>query len=269
MHGREGTRHSLYKKVPIPYSPRRSLSPLLVLLQLLHEVIMFAEVVVPLPVEKTLTYAVPERLRERAYPGMRVLVPVRARALTGYLVGLTPTCTLPRVKEISALLDPEPLLTEHLLALTRWVAEYYLAPWGEVIRAALPPGIESFTRRVVVLTEEGEKALTNGEKTLSPAERDLLLSLRQSPRALTSPSPALRRVEKKGLVRREAAFVGPRVRAKHERLYALAISPAAAREMVKGLARRAPRQAAILAHLGEMGETSAHDLRSVASLCRL
>ena len=76
-------------------------------------------------------------------------------------------------RSLCEILDAEPLLDAHLLALTRWVADYYMCPWGEVIRTALPPGIDTLIRRVVRLTSAGQVAL-DGDGVLRPGERDLL-----------------------------------------------------------------------------------------------
>ncbi|MGH7370826.1 MAG: hypothetical protein ACREJK_03155, partial [Candidatus Methylomirabilales bacterium] len=119
----------------------------------------YAEVALPAAIHKTLTYAVPRHLRQAAAPGKRVLVPLGPRVVSGYLVRLRERVEITRLKEIQDILDPEPLLDEPLLELTRRVADYYGAPWGTVIKAALPPGIDASTRRLVRLTEEGRQAL--------------------------------------------------------------------------------------------------------------
>jgi primosomal protein N' (replication factor Y) len=102
-----------------------------------------------------------------------VLAPLGRRAVTGYLVETRDHAPVADTKELCEILDAEPLLDAHLLALTRWVADYYMCPWGEVIRTALPPGIDSFTRRVVRLTTAGQTA-QGGNVVLRPGERELL-----------------------------------------------------------------------------------------------
>ena len=118
----------------------------------------FVDVVFPASLETALTYRVPEAWRALATPGKRVLAPLGRRNVTGYLVGTRGSAPVAEVKDFCEILDAEPLLDAHLLALTRWVADYYLCPWGEVIRTALPPGIDSFTRRLVRLTTAGQTA---------------------------------------------------------------------------------------------------------------
>jgi len=70
--------------------------------------------------------------------GFRVLVPLRKRIVTGFVVGLSATSSVSNVKEIIDLLDPYPLFSGEMLELTKWVSDYYLCSWGEALRVALP-----------------------------------------------------------------------------------------------------------------------------------
>src|SRR5690606_25081684 len=72
---------------------------------------------------------------------MRVRVPFGPRRLIGVVVA-TARDNEPdaRLKPIEAVLDDRPALTDELLRLTRWIADYYVCSWGEALRAALPPG---------------------------------------------------------------------------------------------------------------------------------
>src|SRR5579859_3931277 len=105
-----------------------------------------------------LTYRVPEGMDVRA--GHRVQVPLGTRQARG--IALEPRTHLApgvKVREISRVLDPEPLLSPELLTLGLWIAEYYLAPVGEVFRAMLPLKPETRRARLFTLTEAGRKKL--------------------------------------------------------------------------------------------------------------
>ncbi|MBI4469609.1 MAG: primosomal protein N' [Acidobacteria bacterium] len=121
---------------------------------------MYAEVAVPLHLAQTFTYQIPEGLR--ATPGVRVVVPFGKKLLTGYVVAvmhqLPPLLPGVEVRPIREVLDPEPLLSNGMLALTRWVAEYYCAPWGETIRSALPAGSSASTDLAIEITGAGRRA---------------------------------------------------------------------------------------------------------------
>lgn len=106
------------------------------------------QVALPLPLSQSFTYRVPSKWRHAVRPGCRVLVPFGRRQLTGVVVPEPPPEPLPpSLKPILDLLDDTPALTDELLQLTRWMADYYVCSWGEVIRAALPPGFEIESRR--------------------------------------------------------------------------------------------------------------------------
>ncbi|HEY3216042.1 MAG TPA: primosomal protein N' [Candidatus Eisenbacteria bacterium] len=105
----------------------------------------YAQVALPLPLRRTFTYRVPDELREHALPGVPVQVPFRGRARRGFVVELSHSSAREQVLELVATLGP-PLFDPHLLALTRWMADYYLAPWGEVLAAALPGGAEGMPK---------------------------------------------------------------------------------------------------------------------------
>lgn len=119
---------------------------------------------VPVHVSPTFIYRLRPELSATAQPGSRIIVPFGRRFLTGYIVALHDA--LPHgtslkesdVKDAQEILDAIPLVTPELLELTKWVAEYYLAPWGEVLKAALPPGISPSVEQFLVLSERGRAA---------------------------------------------------------------------------------------------------------------
>jgi primosomal protein N' (replication factor Y) (superfamily II helicase) len=100
-----------------------------------------------------------------------VLVPFGKRNLTGYVAGLhselDPGLGLEAsaVKDALELLDEVPLVTPEILELTRWAADYYAASWGEMLKAALPAGINAASERIFAINEAGREELTSaGEK---------------------------------------------------------------------------------------------------------
>lgn len=103
------------------------------------------EVAIPLPLQTTFSYRVPEELRCAVVPGVRVFVPFGRRKVTGYVLGQAhhPPGDL---KDILEVLDEQPVFTPRELAFYRWISAYYLHPLGEVIKTALPSGINIETR---------------------------------------------------------------------------------------------------------------------------
>jgi len=99
------------------------------------------EVAVPLPLDCTFHYRVPASLADQIRPGVRVFVPFGRRKITAYLLGFTPAPPDQPLKELLEILDNEPLWTDAELTFFRWIAAYYLHPLGEVLKTALPTGI--------------------------------------------------------------------------------------------------------------------------------
>ena len=101
------------------------------------------------PVPELLTYTLPPEWQGLVRPGMRVLVPLGRRVVTGCVVAFQENPLVDTPKSIVDLLDDEPALTPDLLALTQWMASYYVATWGETIRTALPRALQSASVQTV------------------------------------------------------------------------------------------------------------------------
>ena len=102
----------------------------------------FADVALPLPLRQTFTYRVPEALAGEIAVGMQVEAPFRGRARRGWVVGLQPESGREALDLARVLAVPP--LSPHLMALARWVSDYYVAPLGMVIAAMLPGGPQGF-----------------------------------------------------------------------------------------------------------------------------
>ena len=101
----------------------------------------YIDVAVALPVYNTYTYAVPESLSPFAAVGKRVLVPFRRRRVTGYILDISGKTDLKEIKLILDVLDDEPLFSSSMIPFFRWIADYYIHPIGDVIKCALPGGL--------------------------------------------------------------------------------------------------------------------------------
>jgi primosomal protein N' (replication factor Y) len=103
---------------------------------------LFAEVVFDRPLDHPFTYSVPEGLRDAIAIGKRVVVPFGCgdKPTTGFCVHLTTTAPERQVKPLLRILDSAALLDENLLRLTRWMADYYLCGWGQVLSVVIPAG---------------------------------------------------------------------------------------------------------------------------------
>ncbi|NNF57092.1 MAG: primosomal protein N' [Rhodothermaceae bacterium] len=216
--------------------------------------------VVPLtPVDGVFTYAVPEELEREAVPGARVVVPFGRRRLTGIVVERSEG-EAAGLKAVEDVLDAEPALPERLLALTRWIADYYVCAWGEVLKAALPSGTEVESRRVVYRTAMPMERWSGngiGQRVLAHFDGDLFggadggvgVEVLEAAVGQRVSASLLRRLQATGLVRVENELEEARVRVKTERRLRLAdgIDLEAA-----GAALRGARQRMLLEALAEV-----------------
>jgi primosomal protein N' (replication factor Y) len=120
-----------------------------------QEDLVCAQLVFNRPVDRSFDYLVPDHLRGRLQPGQRAKAPFgRGDYLSvGYCVGLAKPARTGRLKAIHSLVDARPLLTAHMLALTRWIADRYLCAWGQVLESVVPVGVKNRagTRDVLML----------------------------------------------------------------------------------------------------------------------
>jgi len=180
-------------------------------------------------------------MRQAAQAGSRIVVPLGRKFVTGYIVALLDelragtSLNESGIKDAREILDVVPLVTPELLQLTRWVAEYYLAPWGEVIKAALPPGISPTINQFLSITESGraEVAGRSANETLSSKHRLLQMVNESEEVDLAVVSAQLPNVQAPRLVREleEAGLIQIKqrpskdfVKAKYERRVRLNLS---------------------------------------------
>lgn len=176
---------------------------------------LYAEIVFDRPVEQTYSYGVPENLRDEVAVGKRVVAPFGRgnRPTTGFCVGLDDEPPQREVKDILRVLDAEPLLGPNLLRLTRWMADYYLCGWGQVLNSVLPAGAkqQSGTRSTVFLeavpqnlSPASPPALTAKQQAALDVLRsqDRPIEPRQLARLAHCGSAPIRGLLDKGLIRR-------------------------------------------------------------------
>jgi primosomal protein N' (replication factor Y) len=195
---------------------------------------VYAQVAFPVHLTKTFTYRLPPSIQQVAQVGSRVLVRLGTKPATGYIVALLPrlrtgtSLVESEIKEVQELLDVDPPLTPEVLEITRWVADYYAAPWGEVMRAALPAGINAAVEQTVSITPAGREALKALEVSDSAKVRTSALSLLASEGEFelgafclrigaAKPPQWLRDLESKGLIQRSYRARSTVTRAKQRR----------------------------------------------------
>jgi primosomal protein N' (replication factor Y) len=228
-----------------------------------HPPAAYLEIAVALPVWGTFTYRTRPDLLSAAVPGRRVLVPFGPRRVTGYVLGPAEASPTNELKDILDVLDEEPLFTEDLIPFFRWIADYYIYPIGEVIKGALPGGLNLYEFNQYAITEAACR-LPDASR-LSDMERAVLDCLKQGACRLKDlnthldrpvPGHLLQAMERCGWVRRKKTLLGGRTRPKQEKLVHLIQRPMSGERLT-------PQRRKILDYLDAHGETTLRQLRQV------
>ena len=202
---------------------------------------MFIEVAVNIPSDKTFTYSIPESLKTSVVPGKRVLIPFGKRRLTGYVLGETSATNRDDVKEILDILDHEPLFHNEDLKFYRWLSRYYLYPLGKTLHEILTGGIHLKSNTWVSLVTETSEGM---DYMPSSSQQRILDALNRSPGIL--PLGILRKqlgkkdigrdvssLQKMGMIALEERMAKPGVTLKKEKIIALGHEPPEDARMTK------------------------------------
>ncbi len=109
-----------------------------------------------LPIYKSLTYKVPDYLKETAKEGVRVVIPFKNKKQLGIIFGQAEE-NLPeeKIKEIECILEEEPLLNQNLLKLCYEISNYYFSPFGETIKLFFSPKQLNIKEPIVTMSIKG------------------------------------------------------------------------------------------------------------------
>ena len=136
---------------------------------------IYADVILPLPLNQKFTYRVPLAFQPKMKTGIRVIVQFGQRKFLSALVhrihDQRPTGDY-EIKDIEAILDEEPVVDRRQIEVWEWMAEYYCCSLGEVFKAALPSGLKLESQTKIRLNEEADFATEFSEN-----ENSLLMLL--------------------------------------------------------------------------------------------
>jgi primosomal protein N' (replication factor Y) len=210
-----------------------------------------------------LTYHLPPGLAQTVSVGSAVLVPLMKQRVCGYVVAVTPDPPPFKTRAVLAALSPEPLFDSRLLALARWVARQYACDLLPAVKCLLPPGLIQRTARHVEVTEGASAALASLEQTAPRQARVLREIIERGGRASywalrrrlkgRDVAAALRDLAQRGLIREETSLQGAGAQKHYETVVELAVGGLELETARDALSRRAPRQAAVLQVLREVG----------------
>lgn len=114
---------------------------------------LFVNVILPVPIRKEFTYRVPFEMNDAIFAGARVIVPFgRSKLITGIITKIHQTIPVDyQAKYVEYLLDEEPIITNEQYVFWKWVSNYYMAPLGDVMNAALPANFKLASETKIVL----------------------------------------------------------------------------------------------------------------------
>ena len=219
----------------------------------------YARVVFPLPQDLSFSYTIPNRLAPVVQPGSRVLASLGRSVREGVVVAVMEKPELPdssiEIKPLVDCLDDSPTFSDELLALTKWIAEYYLSSWGEALKSAIPGAVRTQKRSVVHLLATDEQIEVMKKRI--PLQTQILSILRQdgdlSPnqlsrrigRSYAKLRPVISTLQEKGLVELKSDFQS-KSKPRTGLVASLAKPLSEIEAEISKLAKRAPKQAQIL-----------------------
>lgn len=114
---------------------------------------LFADVILPVPIRKEFTYRIPFEINDQIFAGCRVIVPFgKAKLLTGIVTTIHENVPKEyQARYVEYTLDEQPIITTHQYKFWKWISDYYMAPIGDVMNAALPANLKLASETKVVL----------------------------------------------------------------------------------------------------------------------
>lgn len=116
-----------------------------------------AKVIVDVPasaIDQTFDYLVPEKFKDIASVGMRVIVPFGPRKVMGFIVGERESSMISKLKPLHDILDLQPVLTKELLTLGKWLAEETISLQITTFQAMLPQVLKATYKKELVRMAE-------------------------------------------------------------------------------------------------------------------
>src|SRR4051812_36108683 len=143
---------------------------------------MLVDVALPVPLFRTFSYRVPEGLTGCVEPGARVVVPFRNKREIGIVFGSAELREGVKYKDVLAAPDDAPSVDPPMLALCRWIADYYVVPLGVALRCALPAALTGAAAPVP--SRKTRRVLQIGHELPSLLRRDRIFARAPQQRAL-------------------------------------------------------------------------------------
>ena len=136
---------------------------------------LFANVILPISIRKEFTYRVPYEMNDAIFEGARVVVPFgKSKLITGIITSIHENIPEDyQAKYIEHLLDEQPIITKEQYTFWKWISNYYMAPIGDVMNAALPSNFKLASETKIALHPD----YTINENLLTERELEIIFTL--------------------------------------------------------------------------------------------
>lgn len=136
----------------------------------------YADLLLPLPLQRLFTYEVPESMAPLVRRGCRALVQFgKKKFYAGVILEVHDRKPGYETKPLSEVVDTEPIVTEWQLRLWQWIADYYICTLGEVMKAAMPQGLKLESESKLMYNAQFD----DSEAALTPRQREALDFIRE------------------------------------------------------------------------------------------
>ncbi|MFH1052084.1 MAG: primosomal protein N' [bacterium] len=241
------------------------------------------KIALPVPMNTLFSYSLPENIPfDDVLLGRRALVPFGKRNVSGVIVEVLESVGNEKLKQIVNILDDEPVLSENLLKLTKWISEYYFCSWGIALKAALPEGLSVKSVVKVKLLKElsdediyliSQKAPKRAAilKLLQEHSGSLNINFIESKLNSSSLKSQIETLEKAGIVSVES-YTGKQNAPKTAKAIKLSdsfLNNQNSRDEISTLEKKAPKQALLLSKLFQLSEKKYVFLKDIASTYKI
>lgn len=181
---------------------------------------LYVNIALNVPIDKLFTYKVPDYFVDEIEIGKRVLVSFGKKTLTGLILSTSNKTDLDYVKNVKAILDDERIISDELIRFCKWVAEYYIAPVGEVLFSAVPRNINIRSELYFSLTDDYRDKLDKSKLKdnllidvikIFEQSRDELLTQKQIAKRLNSKqvTSLLKKLSDAEVLKKESFYTKP------------------------------------------------------------
>jgi len=195
------------------------------------------------------------------------LVPFGRRRVTGFILAQKAFSDLKEIRPLLEVIDKSPLFPGAMIPFYQWIADYYHHPIGQVIKSALPGGLNVYEITQAAITVQGLEIL---ESHAAPDLKiDILAALRENPLALSTlrqrvaqrfSRTTIETMARSGWIDLQQKLRGGKTRSKTEGFVRLLDQK---HDIRASRDKLSPLKKELLAHLKTQGELSVRDLKTV------